>query len=84
MSHNWLVKIGTRITWAINAGLPVKGLIRKTLFSQFIGGETLQETAKWADLLEKFNVQVILDYGVEGGDYGEAEKIIPVMVHPCD
>ena len=75
MSHNWLVKIGTRITpWAINAGLPVKGLIRKTLFSQFIGGETLQETAKVADLLEKFNVQVILDYGVEGGDYGEAEK----------
>jgi proline dehydrogenase len=80
MGFNWLVNIGTRLTpWAIKAGLPVKGLIRSTLFDQFVGGETLQETAKVADLLEKFHVQVILDYGVEGGDYGEDEKD-----HACD
>ena len=47
MGYQWLVDIGTRITpWAIKAGLPVKGLIRSTLFEQFVGGETLQETAK--------------------------------------
>ncbi len=75
MGYNWLVQVGTRLTpWAIKAGLPVKGLIRDTLFEQFVGGETLLETAKVADKLEEFHVQVILDYGVEGGDYGEDEK----------
>ena len=46
-------------------------LIRNTIFSQFVGGETLEETAVVAKKLEGYNVQVILDYGVEGGDDGE-------------
>ena len=46
--------------------MPVKGLIRKTIFSQFCGGETLEETALVAKNLGQYNVQVILDYGVEG------------------
>ncbi len=67
MAINWLVKLGTRITpWIIKSGLPVKGVIRKTIFNQFVGGETLSETSKVADKLSLFNVQVILDYGVEG------------------
>ena len=68
MSYPWLVKLGTRITpWAIRVGLPVKGMIRKTIFKQFVGGETLEETANVAKKLGNYNVQVILDYGVEGG-----------------
>ena len=67
MGYSWLVKLGTAITpWAIRSGLPVNGLIRGTIFEQFVGGETLEETSKVADKLEKFNVNVILDYGVEG------------------
>ena len=43
MGKPWLVKIGTRLApWSINAGLPVKGIIRNTIFSQFVGGETLE------------------------------------------
>src|SRR5688572_11472708 len=73
MSKPWLVKLGTRLTpWAIKAGLPVNGLIRETIFQQFVGGETLEETARVAKKLSEYNVQVILDYGVEGGDDGEA------------
>lgn len=73
MGIGWLVKIGTRITpWAMKMKLPVKGLIRNTIFKQFVGGETLGETAKVADKLEEYGVQVILDYGVEGGGSGEA------------
>ncbi len=73
MGIGWLVKLGTRITpWAINAGLPIKGLIRKTIFEQFVGGETLPQTAAVARRLGQYNVQVILDYGVEGGDEGDA------------
>jgi len=72
MGKPWLVKIGTRLTpWAIKAGLPIKGLVRKTIFQQFVGGETLDETAMVAKKLGGYNVKVILDYGVEGGDEGE-------------
>ena len=67
MGQPWLVQIGTRLApWSIKAGLPVKGIIRKTIFKQFVGGETLQETATVAKKLAESNVQVILDYGVEG------------------
>ncbi len=73
MSYQWLVKLGTRITpRAIRTGLPVKGIIRKTIFKQFVGGETLQETASVAKKLGEYGVQVILDYGVEGGHSEEA------------
>src|SRR6266487_6649176 len=73
MSYQWLVKLGTRITpRAIRTGLPVNGIIRKTIFKQFVGGETLQETASVAKKLGEYDVRVILDYGVEGGHSEEA------------
>src|SRR5687768_11148337 len=72
MEKSWLVRMGTRLApWAIKARLPVKGLIRSTIFSQFVGGETLEQTAIVAKELGKYNVKVILDYGVEGGHDGE-------------
>ena len=74
MGSPGLVKIGTRLTpWAIKVGLPVKGLIRHTIFKQFAGGETLEETADVARVLGRYNVDVILDYGVEGGEDGDEE-----------
>lgn len=72
MGKPWLVKLGTRFTpWAIRSGLPIKGIIRNTIFAQFVGGETLAETAVVARKLGEYKVKVILDYGVEGGDDGE-------------
>lgn len=72
MGIPWLVKVGTRVApWAVKVGLPVKGLIRNTIFAQFVGGETLEQTTTVAKKLEEYQVQVILDYGVEGGDDGE-------------
>jgi proline dehydrogenase len=67
MSKPWLVQIGARLTpWSIQRGLPVKSLIRNTIFKQFVGGETLEETVPVAKTLQNYGVQVILDYGVEG------------------
>ena len=67
MAKAWLVKLGTKITpLLIKAHFPIKGLIRNTIFSQFVGGETLEETANVVDKLDPFHVQIILDYGVEG------------------
>lgn len=72
MSKGWLVKLGMWITpKALKMQLPVKGLIRNTIFRQFVGGETLEETLKVGLNLARFNVQIILDYGVERKE-GEA------------
>jgi proline dehydrogenase len=73
MGFSALVKIGTRVTpWMIRSGFPVRSIIRDTIFNQFVGGETLEETASVARRLGEYKVQVILDYGVEGGEDGEA------------
>jgi len=67
MGIDWLVTLGIKLTpWILKVGLPVKGLIRNTIFHQFVGGETLEETSTVANKLVKYKVQVILDYGVEG------------------
>ena len=67
MDFSWFVAVGTRLTpFIMKTGLPVHGLIRATIFKQFVGGETLQETAETAGVLSKYGVDVILDYGVEG------------------
>lgn len=67
MSYKTLVKIGTTLTpLLMKLNLPVKGLIKKSIFGQFVGGETLEETAVVVDNLEKYRVNAILDYGVEG------------------
>jgi proline dehydrogenase len=72
MSNSWLVTMGTALTpWAIRSGLPVKGVIRKTIFKQFVGGENLNEVTAVAQKLAKYDVQVILDYGVEGKESEE-------------
>ncbi|MFN5422769.1 MAG: proline dehydrogenase family protein [bacterium] len=67
-----LVKLGTHLTpFLIKSGLPLKKLIKKTLFEQFVGGESLEETIPVCKLLGKFKVDVILDYGIEGGEYDD-------------
>jgi len=78
MRKKWLVFLGLKITpLALKLNLPVKGLIRKTIFRQFVGGETLQQTSGVAERLGQFHVQVILDYGVEGKEGEENfEKVI--------
>ena len=68
MGKPWLVKLGLRITpLAIRWHIPfTRAVIKRTIFKQFVGGETLEETALVADKLSRYQVQVILDYGVEG------------------
>jgi len=73
MGFPWFVQIGTRLTpFIMKTGLPVHGIIRRTIFKQFVGGETLEETAEVGAVLGKYGVQVILDYGVEGKEDEES------------
>ena len=72
MDYPWFSAVGVRLTpFLMKTGLPIHGIIRKTIFKQFVGGETLGETAAVGKILSDYNVQVILDYGVEGKE-GEA------------
>ncbi|WP_462251918.1 proline dehydrogenase family protein [Ekhidna sp.] len=67
MSKPWMVKLGTVMTnLALKLRLPVKGIIKKTLFNQFCGGESVKDSSKTISLLGDHNVQTILDYSVEG------------------
>jgi proline dehydrogenase len=67
MANPVLVQLGVRLSpLAIKIGLPVKGVMRKTIFQQFVGGESLSETAIVGNTLGQYGVKVILDYGVEG------------------
>ena len=74
MGIPWLINAGLKLTpLAIQWKLPfTKTIIRSTIFKQFVGGETLDETAAVAKRLSDFHVEVILDYAVEGGGDGEA------------
>jgi proline dehydrogenase len=67
MGNAFVTNIGVKFTnWAFKVGLPISGLIKKTLFKQFCGGENLMEAGDTAEKIYKYGVGVILDYGVEG------------------
>ena len=67
MGYPKLVQLGTRMVPAmLKLGFPIKGIIRNTIFKQFVGGETLEETIPVSEMLANYGVDVILDYGVEG------------------
>jgi proline dehydrogenase len=66
---NFLVKIGPPITnFAIKIGLPIKGLIKATIFKHFCGGETIAECDRTIKNLYEGGVGTILDYSIEGED----------------
>ena len=62
-----LVKIGTSLThFALALHLPVKSIIRATVFDHFCGGENETDCLKVVDKMFKKNVASVLDYSVEG------------------
>ena len=56
----------TAARFALSIGLPVEGLIKATIFEQFCGGETIEESERAVDELGRSHVGTILDYSVEG------------------
>ena len=60
-----LVKMGANFgPLALNLGF--KGVIKSTIFKQFVGGETIHDCALTVAQLGKYNIGTILDYSVEG------------------
>jgi proline dehydrogenase len=53
-------------TFALGLGLPVKGIIKSTVFELFCGGETIAECEPVIERLGRSKIGSILDYSVEG------------------
>ena len=67
MQNETLVKVGTAVSKiALAAHLPIKGIVKSTVFRQFCGGEDLDESLLKVAELNHSNVRSILDYAVEG------------------
>ncbi len=67
--------ISALATGAVRLGLtlrlPIKGLIKSTVFSHFCGGETIDQCNPIVEKLGSYNVGAILDYSVEGASTEE-------------
>ena len=67
MNNRTLVYFGSRFAnMALQLNLPVKAIIKNTIFEQFCGGENVADCKSRIDQLAMYNVGTILDYSVEG------------------
>lgn len=67
MGLNWLVNMGpSLLKIAFTLRIPATGIIKKTIFAQFCGGENINECGKAIEVLNKYHIGTILDYSVEG------------------
>ena len=67
MNSPFLNAFGTKAaTFALGLGLPVKGIIKSTVFELFCGGETIEECEPVVERLGRSKIGSILDYAVEG------------------
>ena len=67
LKYSFLVKIGSfllKISFFFR--LPIKRLVKTTIFNQFCGGENIQDCNKKINELSEFRIGTILDYSVEG------------------
>ena len=63
----WLTNVGTKLAkFALKVKLPIEGILRKTIFDQFCGGETIASCQSTIEQLAQHRVRTILDYSVEG------------------
>ena len=75
LSNSRLVYIGKHLLkLAIKIQLPISGLIKKTIFKHFCGGEDSIESQKKIKELGNHNIKTILDYSVEGQENADDLK----------
>ena len=67
VNHPWISSVATNtVKLALNMGLPVEGIIKKTVFDHFCGGVSIEKSVEAVQQLAKYGVGTILDYSVEG------------------
>jgi proline dehydrogenase len=67
IGYNWLVNAGpVLVKTSFRLRLPIKGLVRATVFKQFCGGESMNDCDATMRHLYSYGIGSILDYSVEG------------------
>jgi proline dehydrogenase len=67
MNNNRLVRTGRQlVNIAFALHLPIEGIIKKTIYKQFVGGTSIDDCANTIQKLAIRNVGAILDYALEG------------------
>ena len=67
LKYPLIVSLGSSLTkLAIKLSLPINGLVKKFIFTQFCGGESVEDCSERILQLQQFNIGTILDYSVEG------------------
>jgi len=76
LNNKFVSNLGISLTTIFfKLGLPIKGLMKQTMFGHFCGGETIAETIEACKKLESFGIESILDLSVEGkGDEDSYDK----------
>ncbi|OQX81707.1 MAG: proline dehydrogenase [Bacteroidetes bacterium 4484_249] len=72
IASNTLVFLGSKLSLlALKIHFPINWAVKPTVYSHFVGGETIDECQDTVRLFEKYNVKAILDYSVEGKESPE-------------
>lgn len=67
VNHPWISAMATGfVKFALNARLPVEGIIKQTAFDHFCGGESIDRSEAVIQRLGAYGVGTILDYSAEG------------------
>ncbi|HEY3402831.1 MAG TPA: proline dehydrogenase family protein [Ohtaekwangia sp.] len=67
VNHPWISSLATSsVKLALKLGLPVEGIIKRTVFDHFCGGISIDNCDDEISTLTQYHVGTILDYSVEG------------------
>ena len=77
-----IVKIGKVATnFALSLRLPIRKIVKATIFKQFCGGESIEDCRNKIEELATFKVGTILDYSIEGKTTDEDfEKTVEIII----
>lgn len=83
INHPWVSAFATSLVkTALFLRLPVKGLIRRTVFEHFCGGESIEAAEGTIRQLSAYHVNTILDYSAEGEKTEEGfERTLKEILH---
>lgn len=86
MGYPTLTDLGSRLTMtALNLKLPIKGMVRWSVFDQFCGGVTEEECMPLVERMFEKGVYSILDYSVEGkSNEAEFDKVVEKKLRLID
>ena len=77
-----IVKFGKVATnFALSLGLPIRKIVKATIFKQFCGGESIEHCRNKMEELATFKVGTILDYSIEGKTTDEDfEQTVEIII----